>query len=367
MDCVQDWMCLSFFPGLGLAGFWKLVGHYGSPAEVLRRPPEQIRREVGLRDSQLAAFTDQKKWRQRVEEQLAQLKTFGGRAICHADPAYSPLLHCLPDPPPVLYCLGDLNLLTSRGVAVVGSRASTSYGRRVARALSRQLSEREVTVVSGLALGIDSEAHWGALEGGASTVAVLGCGLDVLYPRQNEILYERIKKDGLVVTEYPLGTKPESFRFPARNRIIAGLSQAVVVVEAARRSGSLITAQLGLDYGREVFAVPGQMDSCKSEGAHWLIQQGAQLLLGVDDIIEALTFVAASYRKPFFEKSCDEGAKILGPEKSSLLEVLEKYPQPVDKVIASLDISVSRAAELFLLLEIEGHIEMLPGNMVRKV
>ncbi len=367
MDNVRDWMCLSLFPGLGLTGFWKLLGHYKSPAEVLRCSPEQLHREVGLRDSQLAAFSDQKIWRQHVEKQLTQLAALGGRAVCHADPAYSSLLRCIPDPPPVLYCFGDLTLLAGSSVAVVGSRASTNYGRRVARSLSRQLSEREVTVVSGLALGIDSEAHRGALEGMGSTVAVLGCGLDVLYPRQNAALYQRIKKDGLVVTEYPLGTRPEPFRFPARNRIIAGLSEAVVVVEAARKSGSLITAQLGLDSGREVFAVPGQVDSCKSEGAHWLIQQGAHLLLGVDDIFQTLEFAAATRRELSSPLRPEKKVELQEPDRAALLEVLENYPRPVDEVIATLGLSVSRANELFLLLEIEGCIEMLPGNMVRKV
>jgi DNA processing protein len=236
----------------------------------------------------------------------------------------------------------------------------------VAFSLARELATQGVTVTSGLALGIDSEAHAGAVAGGGTTVAVLGCGLDVVYPSANRHLYRKIAEAGTLLSEYPLGTKPEGFRFPARNRIIAGLSSGVVVVEATRKSGSLITAQIALDYGREVFAVPGQVDSCKSEGTHWLLQQGARLVQRVDDILPEIG------RGPSGGLSGDAGhgrpvpPTGLDPAARTLLEALETYPQDRDELIEKTAFSPARVSELLLFLEIEGLVEILPGNQVRK-
>ena len=279
-------------------------------------------------------------------------------------PEYPALLHHIPDPPPVLYGLGNTALLKNDCVAVVGSRAATVYGRRTACSLSESLSAASATVVSGLAFGIDTEAHRGALQGCGSTVGVLGCGLDVVYPKQNRPLYEKIGREGLLLSEYPLGTPPEGFRFPARNRIIAGISRAVVVVEAAKKSGSLITAQLGLDFGRDIFAVPGQLDSYKSEGSHWLIQQGAQLVVSADDILAGFH---AGWRKAGKEDAAASRAEpVMEPEMAMLFDQLDSYPQPLDVVVEKAGLSTARGSELFLFLELEGYIEMLPGDRVRR-
>jgi DNA processing protein len=221
-------------------------------------------------------------------------------------------------------------------------------------------------VLSGLAAGIDSESHSGALKGGGGTIAVLGCGVDVVYPRQNRSLYEQIRADGLLVSEYPLGTQPEGFRFPARNRIIAGLCLGVVVVEAAKKSGSLITAQLALDFGREIFAVPGQVDSFKSEGTHWLLRQGAQLVVSADDILQELQLASVCHAVKN-ESALANKFSALDPDAVVLLNHLEPYPLLREEVSDKSGFTPARLSELFLFLELEGHIEMLPGDMVRRI
>lgn len=364
MTTLRDWIALSLAPGLGVSGFWKLHKYFDGPASVLRAPSAKLRGVPGIRESQIAALCAGEDLLGRSEVELKRLAELGAVAICFDDPLYPLLLKQLTDPPPVLYVHGDKQLLGGVSVAIVGSRAATTYGRRTAQSLARQLATRRVTVVSGLALGIDAEAHQGALDAQGATVGVLGCGIDVVYPQQNRPLYRQIVKSGALVSEYPLGTPPEGFRFPARNRIIAGLSKGIVVVEAAKRSGSLITAQIGLDYGREIFAVPGQVDSSKSEGSHWLLQQGAKLVQRVDDIIAELNIEAVTLPA---QETTLPGEVELEPDAVLLLSQLEPYPHEKDLVIARVGLSPARVSELLLYLELEGLIEVLPGNRVRKV
>lgn len=366
MSSTLDWINLSLVPGLGLSGFWRLVEHFQSPGEVLRASGKDLAGVKGIRKRQISGLSTTTELRHQGEIELERLRLLGGMAISFADDRYPLLLRQLVDPPPVLYILGRDHLLLQPAVAVVGSRAATSYGKRTAFNLCRKLVDWSVSVISGLALGIDTESHKGALAGQGSTVAVLGCGLDVVYPRQNRALYQRIAEDGVLVSEYPLGTKPEGFRFPARNRIIAGLSLGVIVVEAAKRSGSLITAQMALDYGREVFAVPGQVDSVKSEGTHWLLQQGAKLVQRVEDIVVELdlsgagrkTDVAGLSQKPELE---------LEPDAEILLTHVEPYPLMREEILKKSGFAPARLSELLLLLELDGLIEMLPGDKVRKI
>ena len=208
--------------------------------------------------------------------------------IARRKPCYPPLLSELHDPPATLFVRGEADVLLTPGVAVVGARSCSAYGAQVARSLARELASVGVVVVSGLARGVDGEAHRGALEGGGQTVAVLGCGIDRDYPRSNAELARRIVASGAVVSEYPPGVEPAPWRFPARNRIIAALSLATVVVEARERSGALITADFALELGRDVFAVPGEITSGLSAGTNDLLRQGAAPLTAVRDVLEAL-------------------------------------------------------------------------------
>lgn len=206
--------------------------------------------------------------------------------ITSGQPVYPARLKEIKDFPKELFYIGDLKVLRQRCLAIVGSRKTTQYGRNMAVSMARRLAERGVTVVSGMALGIDTCAHQGALRGGGGTVAVLGCGVDVCYPTENRKLKEEIERAGLVVSEYPPGTEPERYYFPQRNRIISGLAEAVVVVQAGGNSGALITAELAAEQGREVFAVPGNIDSLYNLGSNKLIKEGASPVISVDDVLE---------------------------------------------------------------------------------
>jgi DNA processing protein len=360
-----DWIRLTNVPGVGLSSYWRLVDYFRHPSRVLSASRGELQKTGFLQEGQIEALVTEDS-KERSREELARLEQAGGRAICYEAADYPVLLKQLVDPPPVLYALGRYSLLENCCVAMVGSRAATGYGRRVAFSLSRDLSQYPVTVVSGLALGIDAASHRGILEGNGATVAVLGCGLDVVYPYQNRQIYGEIARRGLIISEYPLGTPPDSFRFPARNRIIAGLSKGVVVIEAARKSGSLITAQIALDYGREVFAVPGQVDSRKSEGTHWLLKQGARLVQSVGDIAEEL-------RLEKLERGAGSQGRVarahleIDPEAVKLLDTIECYPQSREKVVERAGLSSARVSELLLFLELEGLIELLPGDMLCRV
>jgi len=259
-----------------------------------------------------------------------------------------------------LYATGDISLLQRRAVAVVGARSASSYGRRITSSFVKGLA-RHLVVVSGMALGIDGEAHAAALAAGGKSIGVLGCGLDVVYPPGNTHLFTIMREKGLLISEYPLGTPPDPFRFPARNRIIAGLSEAVLVVEAARRSGSLITAQMALDIGREVFAVPGQVDSAKSAGCHWLLQQGARIALSADDMLADLGGVAK------MRPAAAAREITLTDEQTAVLALLETYPQNREVILARSQLSAARFSEMIMYLELEGLLETVPGDMLRRL
>lgn len=360
------WIYLTMVPGIGVGGFWRLVRHFGSPAQVLAAPRQELAAVAGIRANQLAGLLAPAEIDAKVMAEQQRLTALGGAVVTYTNPHYPAFLKQTQDPPPLLYTLGRLELLANCTVAMVGSRSATTYGRRTSYVLAKDLAEHGISVVSGMALGIDSSAHAGALLGVGSTIGVLGCGLDVIYPRQNMALYQQVREKGLLVSEYPLGSQPEAFRFPARNRIIAGLSRGVVVVEATRKSGSLITAQYGLDCGREIFAIPGQIDSCKSAGTHWLLQQGAALVTSVDDIIAELGLDRVTGDSKGATKTLGTGSA-LHPDTLAILSLIEPYAQTREVLLERSGLAASRLSELLLILELEGLIEMLPGDMIRKL
>lgn len=366
MEDYIEWMVLSQLPGIGPIGFRQLLKHFGDPAIVLRSSKKELRQVPGIRNAFIQGFDGRDQLRDKCLHQLQRLKKMGGHCLSCRDDDYPQLLKELKDPPPLLYLLGDKKILNSCCVGVVGSRAATSYGRRTAFSLAKRLAEKGVTIISGLALGIDTESHKGALAATGKTVAVLGCGIDVVYPRQNIKLFEQIGSEGVIVSEYPLATAPEGFRFPARNRIIAGMSLGVLVVEAAKKSGSLITAQIALDEGREVYAVPGQVDSYKSEGTHWLLQQGAKLVQSEMDILEELRIDVDCKFEPQ-EMRPQVADSFLEPGAAQLLEYIEPYPCSRDILIEKSGLEVPVFSELLLVLELEGYIEILPGDEIRRL
>jgi DNA processing protein len=267
------------------------------------------------------------------------------------DAGYPPLLAELHDPPERLHVRGnELEFLTRSAVAVVGARSCSAYGREVARGLARELAGAGLIVVSGLARGIDGEAHRGALEGGGATVAVLGCGIDRDYPRAHADLARRIAETGAIVSEYPPGVEPAPWRFPARNRIIAGLALATVVVEARERSGALITADFALELGRDVFAVPGEITSTLSSGTNGLIRQGAAPLLSSADVFEALGVEVLPPEPP-----------AVSPAARTVLELVVETPRSADELVRTSGLPSSKVSSALVELELAGHVGMSEG------
>ena len=367
---IQSWLALHLAPGMGPVKCNKLVAHFGSPEKVLSASSSDLAKVIPLRQESLTALYG--KGRQYLEDlvqkeiDLAAEKNIS--IIPCDDPLYPSLLGNIHDPPVVLYVMGAPELLSCRGMGIVGSRSATHYGKNVAGQMASSLSMQGFTIISGMALGIDTAAHNGALAAEGETIAVLGCGLDIVYPPSNHNLYKRIASAGALVSEYPLGTKPDSFQFPARNRIISGMSLGILVVEAANRSGSLITAKHALEQGREVFAVPGRIDSVKSAGTHTLLQQGAKLVHTISDIIEE--FPAAVFQPPNNDSAQEEDEQVflknLSHEEAELFGFIEVYPRTFDEIVKESSFTAQQTNEVLLLLELKGMVESLPGKTYQK-
>lgn len=369
-----DWLTLLFTPGLGPVAAGRLLAGYGGMAAILAATAKDLQAH-GLRPASAEALA-QGSARPRAQQELARIRRTGLHCLTLDDPAYPTLLREISDPPLVLYGRGELQALKRPAVAVVGSRAATTYGKKIASRLGAELAAAGFTVLSGGALGIDSAAHQGALEAGGTTAAVLGCGLDVVYPPQNRQLFHTIgRQRGLLLGEYPLGTQPEAFRFPARNRIISGLAVGCVVVEAARRSGALITAEMSLEHGREVMAVPGRIDTAKSEGCHRLIQEGAKLVHRFDELLQELLASPLTARflpaKPATASSAaaittTPEATPANAEEQALLATLDGYPRDIEEIIAACRLPAPKVNALLLELEIRGLVESAPGPQYRR-
>ena len=367
---IQSWLALSLVPGMGPVTCNKLVAHFGSPEKVLAAGSSSLTAVASLRKESLAALSGE--GRQHLEDlankEIDRAAEKNIAIIPGDDPLYPALLKNIHDPPIVLYVLGAPELLNCRGIGIVGSRAATHYGKDVAGQMAASLSRQGFTIISGLALGIDTAAHNGALAAEGKTIAVLGCGIDRVYPPGNHNLYRSIASAGAVVSEYPLGTKPDNFRFPARNRIISGLSLGIVVVEAANRSGSLITAKHALEQGREVFAVPGRIDSVKSAGTHTLLQQGAKLVHSINDIVEE--FPAALLQQSAEEPGMEEDEHVffenLSQKEAELFGFIEVYPRTFDDIIKESGFTAQQTNELLLLLELKGMVQTLPGKSYQR-
>lgn len=365
-DSLLAWLTLTMTPGIGPGTCRRLVEAFGSPAGVIAARPAVLAAVPGVKRS--LRDTLAKGWDAgAAQRELDACARQGIRPIAWDSPLYPEALRHIDNPPMVLFVKGEAALLAAPAVAVVGARAASSYGARMAARFARELAAAGLVVTSGLALGVDTAAHEGTLAGGGKTVAVLGSGLDVVYPRENRRLFAAVAASGAVVTEYPLGTQPDSFRFPARNRIISGVSLGVLVIEAASQSGSLITARLALEQGREVFAVPGRIDSAKSTGTHRLLQQGAKLVSGVEDILEEL-------RLPFRRPAAAPGGQHAAPGEApawtpgeqTLLDLLDAYGLEIDEIIRRSGLPTGEVSQLLLHLELQGAVEAMPGGRFRR-
>ena len=291
------------------------------------------------------------------DRELALAHQHGVAIVAQHDPGYPGALQTIPDPPPALYIKGRLDAADQAAVAIVGSRNASAYGLSCAQRLASDLAIHGITVVSGLARGIDGAAHRGALAAGGRTIAVLGSGLARLYPPEHRQLAEEIVEQGALISEYPMETEPFGFNFPRRNRLISGLSLGVVVVEAASRSGALITVDCALEQGRDVFAVPGPMTSATSHGTHRLLKQGARLVTSVDDIIEELGLEPPVARPAALEES----------EASVFACVTGAQPRYLDAIASETGLAVAEVSSALLQLELKQLVRQLPGKQfIRK-
>ena len=355
------WLSLKLIPELGNRSLLRLLRHFGTPSAILRAEAGDLTAVPGLKDKARLALI-RKAMIRPPETEWAMLQREGGNMLCLSDPQYPANLAAIPDPPGVLFLKGSLEPRDLVSIAVVGSRSASPMGLIFTEQLCGDLAQAGVTIVSGLATGIDSAAHRGALKARGRTLAVLGCGLDVDYPRGNAGLRRDIIESGAVLTEFSLGTPPAREHFPMRNRIISGLALGVVVVEAAHRSGSLITARLALEQGREVFAVPGMARNYRSVGPHRLLKQGAKLVESAEDVLEEIRPAIRS------SKVTKEGATIassvqeMTSEEALLLQSVHQHPLHIDEICRSLQWPVSRVMSILLALELKGRVQQLPGK-----
>ncbi len=362
MDKLLPWFCLKNVSGIGNHLFKRLIDRFNLPQYVFQASQQELLEVEGISKRQSAAILNYKA-PQSIKAELDQVNQKGYKIITLADPLYPPLLKEIPDPPPFLYVSGSLDG-SPKNIAVVGSRNATAYGISTTQKLCADLCAHGITIVSGMAVGIDTAAHQGALAGKGQTVAVLGSGFNKIYPLQNLSLFERISEEGAVISEFALNTEPEAHHFPIRNRIISGMSMGTVVVEASRKSGSLITARLAAEQNREVFAVPGSIQSFKSTGTHTLIKQGAKLVENAQDVLEELV----AYMHPpclHEDRAQNHTAQIrssLPPDELAVYNILSPYPEHIDTIVRKTHIAPGKLLSLLLQLELKGIVQQLPGK-----
>ncbi len=348
-------VALNTVPGFRAALFHRSLSRFSSAAGILKAGKESLTSVPGVGKAvaeAVASLEAEEAW-QREREKAGE---WGVDIVTFFDEGYPDILRQIHDPPPVLYLRGSITAADAHSLAIVGSRAATVYGKATAERFARALAGRGVTVVSGLARGIDSNAHRGALEGGGRTIAVLGSGMDRLYPPENSRLAAEIASSGAVVTEFPFGSGPEKRHFPMRNRTISGLSMGLIVVEAAVRSGALITAHLAMEQGREVFAVPGNVSSSRSDGPNGLIRDGACLVRNIDDVFEELPYLAHRGR------ATSDGLAALTDDERVILDRLGHEPLTVDEVIRQSPVPSSRTVSILTALEVKGLIRQHAGR-----
>ena len=351
MNEKRYWVGFNLVKGIGAVRLQGLRDHFGDLALAWQAPVDALQ-AAGL-SPKLALRVEQMRTDADLDRILAQAEAQGIEILTWDDEFYPPRLKEIDQPPPVLYVRGTLTAEDSWAVAVVGTRRISAYGRQVAEELASFLAANGVTVISGLARGVDTFAHKGALDGGGRTLAVLGCGVDVCYPPENRKLYDSISAQGAVISEFSFGAEPSAFNFPKRNRVVSGLSQVVVAVEAGEKSGVLNTVAWATDQGRTVFAVPGNITSQQSLGINRLLKNGARPLLSVDDVLHELGVA----------RRADERSKVeIAAEEKPVMEFLTAEPAHVDEICEGLGMPMAGLLSALMQLEIKGLVRQLPGK-----
>lgn len=349
------WFALKAIPHIGNVTFRRLIERFGSPEKVFNASAEELASVKGIHPDSIPSIISKSSHAVAERERNAVIKA-GAEIVSFRSPSYPKALLAISDHPPYLYVKGSLHG-EEPAIAIVGSRRASTYGLTTAERLARELSAHGMAIVSGMARGIDTAAHRGALMEGGRSIGILGCGIDVIYPRENARLFAGITERGALVSEFPMGTEPRPENFPRRNRIISGISKGVLVVEASENSGSLITAQYALEQGREVFAVPGNINYRSSRGSNSLIKQGAKLVESVQDILEELP-----HGKTGGNNRPSAPRITLSPLEAGIYTLLAVDPLHIDDIILKSALTVGEVSAILLRLELNGLITQLPGK-----
>jgi DNA processing protein len=371
LDHSLSWLALRLTPGLGARLTGKLLRQFGGPEEIFRASLTelegcQLRAAVAQAVFGKSAFRD-------AEKELAEVRKAGIRLVTWEETEYPRLLTQIYDPPPPLYVRGNVEVLSRHAISMVGTRRPTPYGNQITERLARDLAERGLVIVSGLARGIDSSAHRGACAATrGATIGVLGSGIDVIYPKENRKLFEEVEKRGAIVTEFPLGTHPAPENFPVRNRIVAGMALGVIVAQGAQYSGSLITSRLGMEFGREVYGIPGNVTEPMSFAPNQLIKQGAKLVTNWEEVVEELPTEVRAELFPMEATTAEERASLfeggLSPTEKRLFELIRiDEPIHVDELVEKTGLSSSETLAALCEMEMRGVIRQMPGKQFVRV
>jgi DNA processing protein len=360
MDKRTFFIALNAVLGITPRHFWKIVNGLPEPARIFSMPESEIVTSglPGEASRRLSGFEPEA----FAEREKKKIRELGGRIIIHGDQDYPPSLMQISDPPPVLYLLGAITKEDRIAFAIVGSRAASTRGRLSAERIAGKLAGMGLTIVSGLAIGVDTWAHKGALLAEGRTIAILGCGLDIPYPRYNNRLRGQIMEHGALVSEFPLGTPPIPMNFPRRNRIISGFAMGTLVVEASERSGSLITARYAMEQGRDVFAVPGNAGMPLSSGVNSLIQKGAKLVQTVADIVEEFPIEVQKYLS-IQEKKAETPSPVGNSKENLILGLINRDPVHIDDLTRGTSMTSASIASLLMKMELKGLVRQLPGKL----
>lgn len=358
---LKSWLALSTVPKIGPIRYVSLVKHFGSPEKVLAASKRELAQLPDVGPVTASSIKSSVSW-ETAEEQFGLCEKTKVQIVTFKDEGYPKNLLSIYDPPPFLFVGGEIKEEDQNAVAIVGCRSASPYGRRITERIGRELVRRGITIVSGMARGIDSIGHLAALKEKGRTLAVFGSGLDVLYPPENRKLAGQIRSSGAIISEFFLGTKPEAPNFPRRNRLISGLSLGVVIVEAGNKSGALLTAQCALDQNREVFAIPGNLGSKNSEGTNRLIKEGAKLVTSVEDILEELRIFTREGESSSFEETKKDPSGLSEAEKS-IFKLISDEPYHIDKIASKASVGVPQALAMLLSLELKGLVKQLSGKM----
>lgn len=360
MESKKHWVALNMVLGVGKTLFHRLVRHLGSPERVFQSDRRELMQVEGIGEKTASAIVDFDVDKY-VEREFALIAKYGVKLVTLDDPQYPALLKSIYDPPPLLCYKGESLDKFTIPLAVVGTRAVSSYGKIATERICGRLASSGICIVSGMARGVDTIAHKSALKAGGSTIAVLGCGLSHIYPPENASLQERIVENGAVVSEFPMAMKPDRNNFPARNRVISGLSYGTVVVEAGEKSGALITADFALEQGREVFAVPGNIYSPNSRGTNRLIKMGAKMADGPEAIWEELAPSLKALLK--HDKPNEPDAGSLSPKEEHLRSLVTSEERHIDELIEISRLSPAEVSATLVQLELKGFVRQMDGKM----